>query len=86
LRSTFVSTDLLNSLINKRLATGNQSLQAAYNNTIGIPALFDKNFFPELLLLKGQEGAKKIIMRHGAVSKTIPFPMGYMDIDYCGGL
>jgi len=77
----FVSTDLLNSLINKRLATGKSIIASAYNNTIGIPALFDKSFFPELLLLKGQEGAKKIIMQHGAAVETIPFPMGYMDID-----
>lgn len=77
----FADTALLNDMINKQAITGKEIIACSYNNTLGVPALFDKKFFPELLSLKGQEGAKKIIMNHKESVAEIPFPLGSFDID-----
>jgi len=75
----FVNTELLDQLILS--ATKKSIVVCAYNNGIGPPAFFDSYYFPELLLLQGNEGAKKLILKHEAHITTIPFPSGNIDID-----
>lgn len=77
----FVSTALLDNLINKKAATRKEIIACSYNNTLGVPVLFNKKFFPELLLLAGQEGAKKLLTEHQDSVATIPFAQGDIDID-----
>lgn len=76
-----VNTELLDDLINKKAATGKDIVASSYNNTLGVPVLFDKKLFPELLLLKGGEGAKKLLLKHKDSLVSIPFPLGSIDID-----
>jgi len=52
-----------------------------YDGTLGVPALFDRALFPELLALDGAIGAKRIIMNHRNQVIGIPFPEGAIDID-----
>ncbi len=80
----FVSSTLLNELIRTKAETAKTIIASTYQGAIGTPALFDKIFFERLMQLHGQEGAKKIIMQHIHDVKTIPFPMGYIDIDTPG--
>jgi molybdenum cofactor cytidylyltransferase len=75
----FVDTELLNQLIQKKQAKGITA--CTYKDTIGPPVLFDKKYFDELLLLKGHEGAKKLILKYPGDVETIPFPLGAVDID-----
>ena len=77
----FVSAELLNALIDKQIETGKSIVACTYNGTIGVPVLFDHTIFAELLLLQGQEGAKKILKTHANVIATIPFEQGGIDID-----
>jgi molybdenum cofactor cytidylyltransferase len=77
----FVSSELLKELMTKYDETGKPIVASVYEGTIGTPALFDKDFFPALWALNGGAGAKKIIMENIDSVVTIPFPMGYMDID-----
>ena len=48
-------------LIELRLTSGKLSIASAYAGTLGIPALFDRSLFPDLLRLKGDHEAKGII-------------------------
>ena len=77
----FVSASLLNDLINMHKKTGKPIVASSYKNTLGIPALFHKNLFRELKELKGDTGAKKIILKHSELVAEIPFPLGSIDID-----
>ncbi len=77
----FVSAILLNALISKQIETGKPIVACAYNGTMGVPVLFDRVFFGELLLLQGHEGAKKILKKHVIDIVTIPFEKGGIDID-----
>jgi molybdenum cofactor cytidylyltransferase len=77
----FVSATLLNTLINKQSETGKPIAACTYNHTTGVPALFDRELFAELLLLQGHEGAKKILKNHVDDIVAIPFEQGGIDID-----
>lgn len=77
----FITSSLINELIAKHGETGKPIVACGYKETIGTPVLFDKIFFPVLLGLKGQSGAKKIISENPESTVAIPFPLGYVDID-----
>ncbi|WCT14312.1 nucleotidyltransferase family protein [Mucilaginibacter jinjuensis] len=77
----FVNAALLNSLIKKQAETQKAIVACAYNGTTGVPVLFDSKLFGELLLLKGKEGAKKILKNHAAEIAEVVFEKGGIDID-----
>lgn len=77
----FVSTQVLNELINTHRKTGNPIITCGYDETTGPPALFHQSIFPELLQLTGDKGARKIVEEHPDKVSTIPFPEGNIDID-----
>ncbi len=79
----FADTAIINQLIQ---ASANNKLLVAcnYNGTIGVPSLFDKSYFKELLALQGHEGAKKLLLKYKDEVHTIPFPLGMIDIDTIG--
>jgi len=76
-----VSSRLLTDMLRKKKQGNKGIVTCAYNNTTGVPVLFDKKYFPELLLLTGQEGAKKLLAIHSDDIATIDFPLGAVDID-----
>lgn len=77
----FITASLLNSLIAAHKKTGKFIVACSYENTIGTPVFFHKSLFPELMVLKGDSGAKKIIMKYPDLLATAPFPQGTIDID-----
>jgi molybdenum cofactor cytidylyltransferase len=52
-----------------------------YNDTLGVPALFSKSIFEDLLNLNGEAGARKVIQKYLAHSIAIDFAEGAWDID-----
>jgi len=77
----YVSADLLKELISEQQQTGKAIVASAYANTLGIPALFTKTMFSQLIDLQGDMGAKKIIQQHPAGTSAVNFPLGNIDID-----
>ena len=77
----FVDVPLINSLIDQHNTTPKKIIACAYNDTLGAPVLFDREYFNELLSLTGQEGAKKLILKHAEDVASVPFPAGAIDID-----
>jgi molybdenum cofactor cytidylyltransferase len=77
----FVDASLLDQLITTKESSGKGIVAAAYSNTLGVPALFDKRYFVELLELTGSEGAKKVIFNHQAEVHVLDFPLGAVDLD-----
>jgi molybdenum cofactor cytidylyltransferase len=61
------------------LAASERITATKYNNTLGVPAYFPRQYFPELLSLKGDQGAKSILQKHNAT--PIDFPAAALDID-----
>lgn len=77
----YADEQLLNQLIEAQQKTGKPIVASAYKNTLGAPVLLDQKFFPHLLHLNGQEGAKKLLFQYADEVTEIPFPLGHIDID-----
>jgi len=77
----YVSASLLNDLINTQVETGKTIVTCNYGEAIGPPALFHKSLFAELMELKGDAGARKIIQQHKDEVATVLFAKGNIDID-----
>jgi molybdenum cofactor cytidylyltransferase len=57
----FVASDHLNNIIEHYIKTNQKIVASKYLGTIGIPALFSREMFDELMMIGDDEGAKKII-------------------------
>ena len=77
----FVSSELIDNLFLKQRETNKAIVACSYKETIGVPVLFNRSLFAELLLLKGHDGAKHILKDHPQDIEMIPFDMGDIDID-----
>ncbi|MFL6531086.1 MAG: NTP transferase domain-containing protein [Chthoniobacterales bacterium] len=54
---------------------------AEYSGTLGIPAFFARSQFENLLALRDDEGAKKIIFANESIVAKVPMPEAAIDID-----
>ncbi|MEM1255211.1 MAG: nucleotidyltransferase family protein [Cyanobacteria bacterium P01_H01_bin.21] len=77
----FVSAETINQLKITYRSTHQSIVASTYQNTVGVPALFDAKLFLELISLTQAEGAKKVIQRHIDSVATVRFPQGAIDID-----
>jgi len=77
----FISTNLIDKIIDCYDADSQPIIASQYATTIGIPVLFPRILFPEIIQLKGDRGAKKIIERYRDRLKTIYFSRGEIDLD-----
>jgi molybdenum cofactor cytidylyltransferase len=77
----FVTSELLNKLIDTHRQTGRKIVTSVYDGVSGPPAFFEKSFFGQLLMLKGDAGAKQIIQQNPEETASVPFPGGKFDID-----
>lgn len=77
----FLSSDILYQLIASQDANQPCITACSYANQLGVPAIFSHHFFEDLLTLKGDQGAKKIIQNHLSNVRAIPFSKGAIDID-----
>jgi molybdenum cofactor cytidylyltransferase len=77
----FTHKEILNSLIARYKETKKGIISSKYGETLGVPALFDKKYFGEMLELISSEGAKKIIFSHREDMDSVDFPLGAIDID-----
>ncbi|HJW71525.1 MAG TPA: nucleotidyltransferase family protein [Geothrix sp.] len=70
---------VLRQLLGNFLETPDQPIACAYAGTLGIPAVLPRRLFPALLALRGDRGAKGILLQEEALA--IPFPGGEEDLD-----
>ena len=77
----FISSSLLLQLWKAKEESGKRIIASFYNNTAGVPSLFNCKYFNSLLMLQGNDGAKKLLFAHPNDVEAIPFPPGAVDID-----
>ncbi len=77
----YIHAGLLQALLQEQARSGKAIVACAYDDTAGIPALFHKSLFGELMALKGDMGARRIIKQDADRMSTVPFPLGAIDID-----
>jgi molybdenum cofactor cytidylyltransferase len=76
-----VNAQFVESLIAARNATKKDIAASTYANTVGVPALFVRSLFKELLSLGDEAGAKSIILQKTQCVVQLPFPDGAIDVD-----
>ena len=77
----FVSPDLIQQLIAGYQRSHYPIVASEYADILGVPALFDRAFFPDLFQLQGDRGAQSIIRQNRSCVLGIPFAKGVIDID-----
>ena len=77
----FVSTVLLDRLVETYYKTEQPLIASQYAEVVGVPALFARSFFPILSTLQGDRGARKILQQFLPEVVRVPFPRGEFDID-----
>ena len=77
----FISTVLLQNMIQIFEKSPNPIISCTYNQQLGVPMLFDKSVFPELMKLSRDKGAKSFSHLYKNTISTIDFPEGIIDVD-----
>ena len=54
---------------------------AQYNEGCGVPAIFPREQFPQLLTLRGAHGARSVLRQCTVTLLTVPMPNAALDID-----
>ena len=77
----FVSFPILDRIVEAYHLTSKPIIASEYAGTLGVPVLFSCTLFSELMALKSNEGAKKLVKKHIHEVFSVPFPEGSIDID-----
>ncbi|MEQ8684526.1 MAG: nucleotidyltransferase family protein [Imperialibacter sp.] len=78
----FVSGKHLSEMVGKWLNDQSKVLGAAYSGIIGVPAIFPRSYFEQLLSLQGDQGARKILKNlSDAEIVSYPLPEASIDLD-----
>ncbi len=75
-----LTEEIIGQLIVQFQATGQQVVASAYAGTQGVPALFSRAIFPQLLALRGASGARELLQQYAHLP-TVDFPGGATDVD-----
>jgi molybdenum cofactor cytidylyltransferase len=76
-----LTSDHLLKLVRKFSEKKKSIIASGYANSGGVPVLFGRSFFSNLLLLGDEQGAKKIIQQFPDQVETVDFPEGALDLD-----
>lgn len=76
-----LTSDILNTLISTYHDIRKTIINCTYGNASGPPVLFDKKYFPYLLALSGNEGAKVVVEQFKDEVTSVSFIDGDVDID-----
>lgn len=77
----FVSCDVINQLVAAYYSTGQGIIASEYAGTLGVPALFSRKFFSDLMTLQPTSGAKQVIKKYSHEVFPVSFAAGAIDID-----
>lgn len=77
----YLSANHLQKLLDELQKQNQLIIASAYSNTVGVPAIFRKELFPNLLQLANEAGARKIIQQFSDQVCSVPFEKGEIDLD-----
>lgn len=76
-----VSSQSLRQLLNLWAEQPGRISAAQFAGAVGAPAIFPRDFYPELLELEGDAGAKSVMARHPESLVALPIPEAEFDLD-----
>lgn len=76
-----ITRDDLKRLVSAWQTSGESVVAATYERHVGVPAVFPRSCFPDLLSLRGDQGARAIIERNQDRLVRVPMPNAAVDLD-----
>lgn len=76
-----VGRRVFDDLLAARRESGRGIIASRYENTVGVPALFARSLFPQLLALPPDQGCKGVILAHAADAVFVACPQAAIDVD-----
>ena len=76
-----ITSEYLNTLIETSKIHPSKIIASNYKDSVGVPAIFPKIYFNELLNLKGDKGAKYFLQKHDSNVIKTNYPQNLVDID-----
>ncbi len=76
-----ISSAHLGRLLEQSGKTEKSIVASAYSGTLGVPALFKRDRFPDLQATTDEAGAAKLIRTHPEMVEAVDFPGGTIDLD-----
>ncbi|REH56743.1 molybdenum cofactor cytidylyltransferase [Tenacibaculum gallaicum] len=76
-----VTSEYLNSLIEVSKNNPSKIITSSYQGSVGVPAVFPKEYFNNLLSLKGDKGAKNFLLQHNDNILKVNSSQNLLDID-----
>ena len=76
-----VTSEYLNSIIETSKNNPSNIIASSYQGSVGVPALFPKKYFNDLLNLKGDKGAKNFLLQHNNNVIKVNSSQNLLDID-----
>jgi CTP:molybdopterin cytidylyltransferase MocA len=77
----FLTSAVLQALLDEAKLSGKSIVASAYKDTLGTPVFFSRQYFEDLLALKGAQGARMLLKKYEAELASVPFDKGEIDID-----
>ncbi|MFN4144631.1 MAG: NTP transferase domain-containing protein [Runella sp.] len=77
----YLSVSLLERMVEMYKQKKPLAVACRYEEEVGVPVLFDRKLFEELLSLEGDKGAKAVLMRHIEDASLVNFEAGIIDLD-----
>lgn len=76
-----VTPTVLQRIVERFRAGYTLAAASEYAGQIGVPAIFSRALFPELISLSGSQGAKQVLLRHSSQVQRVPAPEAALDVD-----
>jgi len=76
-----ITKDKIQELIKIQLDSRKSGTFSEYAGDVGVPGIFSREIFSELQLLKGDQGAKKLIYNKSFEFETVKLEEGNFDVD-----
>jgi molybdenum cofactor cytidylyltransferase len=77
----FITEKTIRSLVDTYCSSDRPIVAAEYDGVLGVPALFDRSIFDELMSLEGDAGARVVIRRDPNRVAAVPTPEAAFDVD-----
>ena len=76
-----VTEEHLRRLVDRWIADPSRIIASGYADTLGTPAVIPAEFYPQLLALEGDAGAKSVMKNNAERVTTLPLPEAEFDLD-----
>ncbi len=77
----YLSLETITKMIEVYQTQKSSIVACSYGGELGVPMLFDRKYFDELLSLTGDKGAKPVLMKHLDQAHIVDFELGKIDLD-----